>query len=157
MYIKTPRFPIEDNDFSCCYWRPCMCLLQVSSQHPYAEQYIGNPHVMTVDYNNSLEFDSAIREIMRTKVLLAWRSLLFLSIWLLCPEVKSVKSRHRCQEMFCAGSSWNPLHWFGYERWRCCDRCCDRCCKMNTILQNEYNFATSDNKQLFVYIVRWDL
>ncbi len=48
----------------------CMCFLQVSSQHPYAEQYIGRPHVMTVDYNNSLEFDSAIREIMRTKVLL---------------------------------------------------------------------------------------
>ena len=47
----------------------CMSVLKVSSQHPYAEQYIGKPHVMTVDYNNSLEFDSAIREIMRTKVL----------------------------------------------------------------------------------------
>lgn len=42
--------------------------VQVSSQHPYAEQHIGRPHVMTVDYNNSLEFDSAIREILRTKV-----------------------------------------------------------------------------------------
>lgn len=43
-------------------------MLQVASQHPYAEQYIGRPHVLTVDYNNSLEFDAAIREIMRTKV-----------------------------------------------------------------------------------------
>lgn len=43
-------------------------VLQVSSQHPYAEQYIGRPHVLTVDYNNSIEFDAAIREIMRTKV-----------------------------------------------------------------------------------------
>lgn len=41
---------------------------QVSSQHPYAEQYIGRPHVMTVDYNNSLEFESAVREILRTEV-----------------------------------------------------------------------------------------
>nr|XP_057935002.1 alpha-1,6-mannosylglycoprotein 6-beta-N-acetylglucosaminyltransferase B-like isoform X2 [Doryrhamphus excisus] len=41
---------------------------EVSSQHPYAEQYIGAPHVMTVDYNNSVEFDAVIREIMRTKV-----------------------------------------------------------------------------------------
>ncbi|XP_037118589.1 alpha-1,6-mannosylglycoprotein 6-beta-N-acetylglucosaminyltransferase B-like isoform X1 [Syngnathus acus] len=41
---------------------------EVSSQHPYAEQYIGRPHVITVDYNNSVEFDAAIREIMRTKV-----------------------------------------------------------------------------------------
>uniref|UniRef100_A0A3Q2YB72 alpha-1,6-mannosyl-glycoprotein 6-beta-N-acetylglucosaminyltransferase n=1 Tax=Hippocampus comes TaxID=109280 RepID=A0A3Q2YB72_HIPCM len=42
--------------------------VQVSSQHPYAEQYIGSPHVITVDYNNSAEFDTAIREIMRRKV-----------------------------------------------------------------------------------------
>lgn len=41
---------------------------QVSSQHPYAEQYIGRPHVMTVDYNNSEEFETAVREIMRMKV-----------------------------------------------------------------------------------------
>ncbi|KAK6478126.1 alpha-1,6-mannosylglycoprotein 6-beta-N-acetylglucosaminyltransferase B-like isoform X1 [Huso huso] len=40
----------------------------VSSQHPYAEQYIGRPHVLTVDYNNSEEFESAIREVMTTKV-----------------------------------------------------------------------------------------
>lgn len=40
----------------------------MSSQHPYAEQYVGRPHVMTVDYNNSLEFETAVREIMRTKV-----------------------------------------------------------------------------------------
>nr|XP_046163411.1 alpha-1,6-mannosylglycoprotein 6-beta-N-acetylglucosaminyltransferase B-like isoform X4 [Oncorhynchus gorbuscha] len=41
---------------------------QVSSQHPYAEQYIGRPHVITVDFNNSQEFESAIRDILRTKV-----------------------------------------------------------------------------------------
>ncbi|RXM28611.1 SEC14-like protein 1 [Acipenser ruthenus] len=41
---------------------------KVSSQHPYAEQYIGRPHVLTVDYNNSEEFESAIREVMTTKV-----------------------------------------------------------------------------------------
>ncbi|MGH0152537.1 UNVERIFIED_CONTAM: hypothetical protein FKN15_067952 [Acipenser sinensis] len=40
---------------------------KVSSQHPYAEQYIGRPHVLTVDYNNSEEFESAIREVMTTK------------------------------------------------------------------------------------------
>uniref|UniRef100_A0A3B3CJN9 alpha-1,6-mannosyl-glycoprotein 6-beta-N-acetylglucosaminyltransferase n=1 Tax=Oryzias melastigma TaxID=30732 RepID=A0A3B3CJN9_ORYME len=38
---------------------------KVSSQHPYAEQYIGKPHVITIDYNNSEEFDAAIREIMK--------------------------------------------------------------------------------------------
>jgi len=41
---------------------------QVSSQHPYAEQYIGRPHVITIDFNNSEEFDATIREIMRINV-----------------------------------------------------------------------------------------
>uniref|UniRef100_A0A3B1IX10 alpha-1,6-mannosyl-glycoprotein 6-beta-N-acetylglucosaminyltransferase n=1 Tax=Astyanax mexicanus TaxID=7994 RepID=A0A3B1IX10_ASTMX len=42
---------------------------EVSSQHPYAEQHIGRPHVITVDYNNSEEVDAAIiREVLKTQV-----------------------------------------------------------------------------------------
>ncbi|NXN18371.1 MGT5B acetylglucosaminyltransferase, partial [Indicator maculatus] len=41
---------------------------EVSSQHPYAEDFIGKPHVWTVDYNNSQEFEAAIKTIMRTQV-----------------------------------------------------------------------------------------
>ncbi|NXG62193.1 MGT5B acetylglucosaminyltransferase, partial [Hemiprocne comata] len=41
---------------------------EVSSQHPYAEDFIGKPHVWTVDYNNSEEFEAAIKTIMRTQV-----------------------------------------------------------------------------------------
>lgn len=43
-------------------------LNQVSCQHPYSEQYIGRPHVITVDYNNSKEIESAIKEIVKAKV-----------------------------------------------------------------------------------------
>ncbi|KAA0705259.1 Alpha-1,6-mannosylglycoprotein 6-beta-N-acetylglucosaminyltransferase B [Triplophysa tibetana] len=35
---------------------------EVSSQHPYAEHYIGKPHVITADFNNSEEFEAAVRE-----------------------------------------------------------------------------------------------
>lgn len=45
----------------------CVCP-QVFSQHPYAEKFIGKPHVWTVDYNNSEEFEAAIQAIMRTQV-----------------------------------------------------------------------------------------
>lgn len=38
------------------------------SQHPYAENFIGKPHVWTVDYNNSEEFEAAIKAIMRSQV-----------------------------------------------------------------------------------------
>ena len=41
---------------------------QVFSQHPYAESFIGKPHVWTVDYNNSEEFEAAIKAIMRSQV-----------------------------------------------------------------------------------------
>ncbi|XP_005503199.2 alpha-1,6-mannosylglycoprotein 6-beta-N-acetylglucosaminyltransferase B isoform X2 [Columba livia] len=41
---------------------------EVSSQHPYAEDFIGKPHVWTVDYNNSEEFEAAIKTIMSTQV-----------------------------------------------------------------------------------------
>ncbi|XP_030893596.1 alpha-1,6-mannosylglycoprotein 6-beta-N-acetylglucosaminyltransferase B-like [Leptonychotes weddellii] len=40
---------------------------EVFSQHPYAENFIGKPHVWTVDYNNSEEFEAAIKAIMRTQ------------------------------------------------------------------------------------------
>ncbi|KAB0358966.1 hypothetical protein FD754_003122, partial [Muntiacus muntjak] len=41
---------------------------EVFSQHPYAENFIGKPHVWTVDYNNSEEFEAAIQAIMTTQV-----------------------------------------------------------------------------------------
>uniref|UniRef100_A0A8C9KI74 alpha-1,6-mannosyl-glycoprotein 6-beta-N-acetylglucosaminyltransferase n=1 Tax=Panthera tigris altaica TaxID=74533 RepID=A0A8C9KI74_PANTA len=41
---------------------------ELFSQHPYAENFIGKPHVWTVDYNNSEEFEAAIKAIMRTQV-----------------------------------------------------------------------------------------
>ncbi|KAM6972584.1 alpha-1,6-mannosylglycoprotein 6-beta-N-acetylglucosaminyltransferase B-like [Aplochiton taeniatus] len=63
-----PKFNPPHSSLNHEFFRGKPTSREVSSQHPYAEQYIGPPHVMTVDYNNSLEFDSAIREILRTKV-----------------------------------------------------------------------------------------
>ncbi|MED6271163.1 Alpha-1,6-mannosylglycoprotein 6-beta-N-acetylglucosaminyltransferase B, partial [Characodon lateralis] len=62
-----PKFHPPHSSLNHEFFRGKPTSRQVFSQHPYAEQYIGRPHVMTVDYNNSLEFDSAIKEIMRTK------------------------------------------------------------------------------------------
>ncbi|XP_029782951.1 alpha-1,6-mannosylglycoprotein 6-beta-N-acetylglucosaminyltransferase B [Suricata suricatta] len=41
---------------------------ELFSQHPYAENFIGKPHVWTVDYNSSEEFEAAIKAIMKTQV-----------------------------------------------------------------------------------------
>ena len=40
-----------------CWW----CHLQVTSQHPYAEDLIGEPHVFTVDINDSEAVENAIQ------------------------------------------------------------------------------------------------
>ncbi|XP_029595285.1 alpha-1,6-mannosylglycoprotein 6-beta-N-acetylglucosaminyltransferase B isoform X2 [Salmo trutta] len=67
IYLQ-PKFHPPHSSLNHEFFRGKPTSREVSSQHPYAEQYIGRPHVMTVDYNNSQEFDSAIREIMSTKV-----------------------------------------------------------------------------------------
>lgn len=41
---------------------------QLTSQNPYAEQYIGKPHVFTVDINNADKLRLAIKEALSTKV-----------------------------------------------------------------------------------------
>ncbi|CAB1344915.1 unnamed protein product [Coregonus sp. 'balchen'] len=66
IYLQ-PKFHPPHSSLNHEFFRGKPTSREVSSQHPYAEQYIGRPHVMTVDYNNSQEFDTAIREIMNTK------------------------------------------------------------------------------------------
>ncbi|XP_051873036.1 alpha-1,6-mannosylglycoprotein 6-beta-N-acetylglucosaminyltransferase A-like isoform X2 [Pristis pectinata] len=41
---------------------------ELSSQHPYAELYIGKPHVWTVDIENTSNVEEALRQIMMQKV-----------------------------------------------------------------------------------------
>uniref|UniRef100_A0AAY4AI72 alpha-1,6-mannosyl-glycoprotein 6-beta-N-acetylglucosaminyltransferase n=1 Tax=Denticeps clupeoides TaxID=299321 RepID=A0AAY4AI72_9TELE len=63
-----PKFQPAHSSLNHEFFRGKPTSREVSSQHPYAEQYIGRPHVMTVDFNNSEEFEAAVREIMRTEV-----------------------------------------------------------------------------------------
>ncbi len=37
-------------------------LLQLTSQHPYAEEFIGEPHVFTVDVHNESELRRALQD-----------------------------------------------------------------------------------------------
>ncbi|KAK3726433.1 hypothetical protein QZH41_014937 [Actinostola sp. cb2023] len=41
---------------------------KLGSQHPYAEKFIGKPHVYTVDINNIYEVEQAVLEILRMEV-----------------------------------------------------------------------------------------
>lgn len=43
-------------------------LFQLTSQHPYAEVYIGKPHVWTVDISDLSEVEKAVKAILNQKV-----------------------------------------------------------------------------------------
>ena len=43
-------------------------LFQLTSQHPYAEVFIGRPHVWTVDLGNQEEVEDAVKAILSQKV-----------------------------------------------------------------------------------------
>ncbi|XP_036125292.1 alpha-1,6-mannosylglycoprotein 6-beta-N-acetylglucosaminyltransferase B isoform X1 [Molossus molossus] len=63
-----PRFSPPHSSLNHEFFRGKPTSREVFSQHPYAENFIGKPHVWTVDYNNSEEFEAAIKAIMRTQV-----------------------------------------------------------------------------------------
>lgn len=56
-------------------------LFQVTSQHPYAEVFIGKPHVYTIDINNLTEVHEAVQAILRqNKVVVVFVNLLKTSL-----------------------------------------------------------------------------
>uniref|UniRef100_A0A672F3Y6 alpha-1,6-mannosyl-glycoprotein 6-beta-N-acetylglucosaminyltransferase n=1 Tax=Salarias fasciatus TaxID=181472 RepID=A0A672F3Y6_SALFA len=55
-----PRFSPPHSSLNHEFFRGKPTSRKVSSQHPYAEQYIGRPHVITIDFNNSEEFDATV-------------------------------------------------------------------------------------------------
>ncbi|XP_040885175.1 alpha-1,6-mannosylglycoprotein 6-beta-N-acetylglucosaminyltransferase B-like [Toxotes jaculatrix] len=59
-----PPHSSDNNDF----YRGKPTTRQISSQHPYAEEFIGKPHVWTVDMTNTTSVREAIKAILRTKV-----------------------------------------------------------------------------------------
>ncbi|PWA33211.1 hypothetical protein CCH79_00013610, partial [Gambusia affinis] len=63
-----PKFNPPHSSLNHEFFRGKPTSRKVSSQHPYAEEYIGRPHVITIDFNNSEVFDATIREIMKINV-----------------------------------------------------------------------------------------
>ncbi|XP_034563930.1 alpha-1,6-mannosylglycoprotein 6-beta-N-acetylglucosaminyltransferase B-like [Notolabrus celidotus] len=59
-----PPHSSDNNDF----YKGKPTTRQISSQHPYAENFIGKPHVWTVDVNNKTDVREAVRAILRTEV-----------------------------------------------------------------------------------------
>ncbi|XP_054624272.1 alpha-1,6-mannosylglycoprotein 6-beta-N-acetylglucosaminyltransferase B-like [Dunckerocampus dactyliophorus] len=76
--------PIEAIALGCIFLQPCLnpphssdnndfykgkpTTRQISSQHTYAEDFIGRPHVWTVDATNKTQVREAVKEILRTEV-----------------------------------------------------------------------------------------
>lgn len=64
MEVKTPQLYQNMIRFRSRHVGP-----QISSQHPYAETFIGKPHVWTVDLTNETDVREAVRAILHTEVM----------------------------------------------------------------------------------------
>ncbi|CAL8301956.1 unnamed protein product [Lota lota] len=63
-----PRLSPPHSAHSSPFYRGKPTTREVSSQHPYAEHFVGKPHVWTVDANNLTAVRQAIRDIKLTQV-----------------------------------------------------------------------------------------
>uniref|UniRef100_A0A667X3W9 alpha-1,6-mannosyl-glycoprotein 6-beta-N-acetylglucosaminyltransferase n=1 Tax=Myripristis murdjan TaxID=586833 RepID=A0A667X3W9_9TELE len=63
----NPKFNPPKSSKNTDFFKGKPTLRELTSQHPYAEVYIGQPHVWTVDIENSAEVERAIRSILSQK------------------------------------------------------------------------------------------
>ncbi|KAM4524009.1 alpha-1,6-mannosylglycoprotein 6-beta-N-acetylglucosaminyltransferase B-like [Odontesthes bonariensis] len=63
-----PRFDPPHSSDNSDFYKGKPTTRQISSQHPYAEQFIGKPHVWTVDMTNETDIREAVKAILKTEV-----------------------------------------------------------------------------------------
>ncbi|XP_030627818.1 alpha-1,6-mannosylglycoprotein 6-beta-N-acetylglucosaminyltransferase A [Chanos chanos] len=64
----NPKFNPPKSSKNTDFFKGKPTLRELTSQHPYAEVYIGKPHVWTVDINNPEEVEGAIKSILSQKI-----------------------------------------------------------------------------------------
>uniref|UniRef100_A0A3Q3J8U0 alpha-1,6-mannosyl-glycoprotein 6-beta-N-acetylglucosaminyltransferase n=1 Tax=Monopterus albus TaxID=43700 RepID=A0A3Q3J8U0_MONAL len=64
----NPKFSPPKSSKNTDFFKGKPTLRELTSQHPYAEVYIGQPHVWTVDIENPAEVERAIRSILSQKI-----------------------------------------------------------------------------------------
>ncbi|XP_026034518.1 alpha-1,6-mannosylglycoprotein 6-beta-N-acetylglucosaminyltransferase B-like isoform X3 [Astatotilapia calliptera] len=63
-----PRFDPPHSSASNDFYKGKPTTRQISSQHPYAEEFIGKPYVWTVDVTNKSDIREAVKAILRSEV-----------------------------------------------------------------------------------------
>lgn len=64
----NPKFTPPKSSKNTDFFKGKPTLRELTSQHPYAEVYIGQPHVWTVDIDNPQEVERALRAILSQKI-----------------------------------------------------------------------------------------
>ena len=74
------------------------CLSQLTSQHPYAHQHIGPPHVYTINMDDLAQVEEVVKEIVRREVGSLCMSVMSLSVTLhvLSPHMRTTSSSCAC-------------------------------------------------------------
>ncbi|XP_031708201.1 alpha-1,6-mannosylglycoprotein 6-beta-N-acetylglucosaminyltransferase A [Anarrhichthys ocellatus] len=64
----NPKFSPAKSSKNTDFFKGKPTMRELTSQHPYAELYIGQPHVWTVDIENPVEVEAAIHSILSQKI-----------------------------------------------------------------------------------------
>ncbi|XP_026054807.1 alpha-1,6-mannosylglycoprotein 6-beta-N-acetylglucosaminyltransferase A-like [Carassius auratus] len=64
----NPRFDTPKSSKNTDFFKGKPTLRELTSQHPYAEVYIGRPHVWTVNIDDRAEVENAIKAILSQKI-----------------------------------------------------------------------------------------
>uniref|UniRef100_A0A3Q2NQI3 alpha-1,6-mannosyl-glycoprotein 6-beta-N-acetylglucosaminyltransferase n=1 Tax=Fundulus heteroclitus TaxID=8078 RepID=A0A3Q2NQI3_FUNHE len=67
MFLQ-PRFDPPHSSLNNDFYKGKPTTRQITSQHPYAEQFIAKPYVWTVDMTNRTDIREAVKSILKTKV-----------------------------------------------------------------------------------------
>lgn len=67
-FFINPKFNPPRNRLNTQFFKNKPTLREVTSQHPYCEEFIGSPHVYTIDINVLSEVEEAMKEIMLKEV-----------------------------------------------------------------------------------------
>lgn len=68
MQLCLLQFPVPHNRYNSEFFASKPTRRHVTSQNPYAEQFIGEPYVYTIDITNVIQVTRAMKNIMKKPV-----------------------------------------------------------------------------------------
>ncbi|XP_033107828.1 alpha-1,6-mannosylglycoprotein 6-beta-N-acetylglucosaminyltransferase A-like [Anneissia japonica] len=139
----NPLFIPPKNSLNTKFFKDKPTTRQLTSQHPYAEQYIGKPYVHTVDISNTTALEMTLAEIVKQGELPP-----HLPFEFSCEGMLQRLSIYIQNQEFCGESHWPPKHAMKQVVAQSGESCKDTCSRQGFICEPAF-FKYINNKENF--------